>query len=550
MFSLVKSFSFEVSKRTVAVRAGLLMIMGVVLSGCVTETRYANSDKPVVQSKASREDAAKTRISLALQYLANGNNTQAKYNLERALTLAPQLPEAHYSLAYYYEQVGENARAEQAYQKALALAPKDPNTLNNYGTFLCRIGKYDEATEQLFKAIEIPSYIRVAQSYENLALCALRQDNFELALDYLGSAAKHNGQRQSTLLLMAGLHYAKSELHRSEEILKIYGDRGFVSARGLLLSHLLELRKGHLQQAEETATLLLQTYPDSPQAALVIQQRLKDSEFERLKEQYRQAQLTKITHKSPTHLVAEPKIKVRRKVEPAVVRAQASKPEPVTPAPVTPEPAAKPVQTRSLRAQQFTGHSPSVDTVAAPVTAPEKAALTIKPVAPRTQGQVVFYEPDPADIAFSARTSRARDEGPRTDSWLAQLPEQSTSEPAQSRASGGLLNRDIVLPSVPQHTVRLGENLFSVSVKYNLKLDKLMAWNNLRESDQLSIGQVVYLNNPKIVHTIGEGQSLFDIAMEYDLQIDDLMRWNKLTPDIVLQPGRHLLIVDPDNYIL
>ncbi|QTL35896.1 type IV pilus biogenesis/stability protein PilW [Pseudoalteromonas viridis] len=550
MFSLVKSFSFEVSKRTVVGRTGLLLTLGVLLSGCVTETRYTNSGKPVVQSKVSREGAAKTRISLALQYLAKGNNTQAKYNLERALTLAPQLPEAHYSLAYYYEQVEENGRAEQAYQKALALDPKDPNTLNNYGTFLCRIGKYDEAAEQLFKAIEIPSYIRVAQSYENLALCALRQDNFELALDYLRSAEKHNGQRQSTLLLMAGLHYAKSELHRSQEILKVYGARGFVSARGLLLSHLLELRKGHLQQAEETAALLLQTYPDSPQAALVIQQRLKDSEFERLKEQYRQAQLTKITHKSPTHLVAEPKIKVRRKVEPGVVRTQASAPEFTVPEAVTPQSAPAPVQTRSLRTQQFTGDSPKADTVAAPATASDKATQTIKPVAPRTQGQVVFYEPDPTDIAFSAPTSRTRDETPRTDSWLAQLPEQSTEERAQSRVSGGLLNRDIVLPSVPQHTIRLGENLFSVSVKYNLKLDKLMAWNNLRESDQLSIGQVVYLNNPKIVHTIGEGQSLFDIAMEYELQIDDLMRWNKLTPDIVLQPGRHLLIVDPDNYIL
>ncbi|TMP29391.1 type IV pilus biogenesis/stability protein PilW [Pseudoalteromonas rubra] len=543
MFSLVKSFSFEVSKRTVAARTGLLMTLGVVLSGCVTETRYANSDKPVVQSKASREDAAKTRISLALQYLANGNNTQAKYNLERALTLAPQLPEAHYSLAYYYEQVGENARAEQAYQKALALAPKDPNTLNNYGTFLCRIGKYDEATEQLFKAIEIPSYIRVAQSYENLALCALRQDNFELALEYLSSAEKHNGQRQSTLLLMAGLHYAKSELHRAEEVLKVYGDRGFVSARGLLLSHLLELRKGHLQQAEETATLLLQTYPESPQAALVIQQRLKDSEFERLKEQYRQAQLTKITHKSPTHLVAEPKIKVRRKVEAVSTRVEASELSSV----VSQQSQIK-APTRSLRTQQFTQNSPAQDTVSA-ATIPQKATSTVvKPVTSTQQGKVVFYEPDPEDISFSASSSRSSVEP--TDSWLAQLPAEPASARTPNRAAGGLLNTDIMLPSIPQHTVRLGENLFSVSVKYNLKLEKLMAWNNLRESDKLSIGQVVYLNDPKIVHTIGEGQSLFDIAMEYNLQIDDLMRWNKLTPGIVLQPGRHLLIVDPDNYTL
>ena len=55
---------------------------------------------------------------------------------------------------------------------------------------MCGIGEYDRAAEELLKAIAIPSYIRVAESYENLALCAIEFDDFENAEKYLKSALK------------------------------------------------------------------------------------------------------------------------------------------------------------------------------------------------------------------------------------------------------------------------------------------------------------------------------------------------------------------------
>ena len=63
--------------------------------------------------------------------------------------------------------------------------------------FLCGIGEYDRAAEELLKAISIPSYIRVAESYENLALCAIEFDDFENAEKYLTSALRHSSQRPS-----------------------------------------------------------------------------------------------------------------------------------------------------------------------------------------------------------------------------------------------------------------------------------------------------------------------------------------------------------------
>ena len=103
---------------------------------------------------------------------------------------------------------------------------------------------------------------------------------------------------------------------------------------------------------------------------------------------------------------------------------------------------------------------------------------------------------------------------------------------------------------MPLHTVKLGENLFSLSVKYNVKMASLLKWNKLRESDRLQIGQQVYLNNPLTTHIIQDGDSLYNIATDYQLQIGDLMRWNKLTPDVELAAGHSLLIVDPSSYTL
>ncbi|AOT10152.1 type IV pilus biogenesis/stability protein PilW [Pseudoalteromonas luteoviolacea] len=538
-------------------------ICGVVvlasLSGCVTETRYANNNKPVVQKKTNNKDAAKTRIALALQYLNAGNNTQAKYNLDRALNLAPKLPESHYALAYYFEQVGENEKAQNAYVSALKYGPNDPNTRNNYGAFLCRIGDYDAATEQFFKAIDIPSYLRVAESYENLALCALRQDNFDLALEYLKRALDHNSQRQSVLILMASVFYAKSELHRAEDVLKVYANKGFVSARGMLLEHLLSARMGRLQYAQELETLLLQTYPSSVEARLMLNNTLQLSEFEQLKEQYRVAQLNKITQLDDSRVVANPQIKIKRKV-PEVAHneenrvladdanqkatssyslltkakhsvSQASNEQSQQSAVRDNSETDSAIFTDGSRAQRTVAlreNTIDPDIVITEQQDESKVRFITTPKKVDTE-QVVFHRVDPSEITFSR---------------------EPLASSIEFDDSGRMLNEEVLLPEVPTHRIEMGENLFSISVKYNIKLEKLLKWNALKKSDRLTVGQVVFLNDPITTHAIVQGESLFDIAIKHKLLIDDLMRWNRLTPDVALTPGRRILIVDPNNYIL
>ncbi|ASM51863.1 hypothetical protein PESP_b0277 [Pseudoalteromonas espejiana DSM 9414] len=620
-----------------------LTLSSLALTGCVTESSYNGSDKPVIENKINNESAARTRIALALQYLDTGNNSQAKYNLERAIEFAPMLPEVHYSLAYYYQQVGENERADKAYQKALEIKPDDPNTLNNYGVFLCGIKEYDRATDQFLKAIEIPSYIRVAESYENLALCAIEFNDFENAESYFKQAINHSSQRSSTLISLAALFYAKSDLHKAGEVLKRHDDIGRVSARALLLSYLIKQRMGRIEEAEKIAATIMQTYPTSKQAYAIRDNRTKQTEFEILREKYRKAQLEELQEQYGEEQVKveQPKIKIVRKKRPtastSLVTPTAKTPSPVlnetakaklnlaattklvtTPVtkknvadktPVQPqknapasvatvatvkndEPeaanitathvqpsqaktntAAKPAENLSAKtdtAAVLTALTTAHQSKPAPEAKPQQQVAKKPAVQTNDEVKIIsFGAPKQANFnapqGTQASASKPQNNGPNnnvvfyeatknadvfaqnnTDTNAVKFKSYQTS----AKTELPMLNPKVSPLQVPFHIIEFGENLFSISVRYNVKLQKLLQWNGLKESDRVINGSKIYLNDPNIYYEIKAGDTLYDIATQRHVLIDELMRWNKLSPDIALTPGHRLLLVDPNSYLL
>ncbi|MDP2485401.1 type IV pilus biogenesis/stability protein PilW [Pseudoalteromonas marina] len=616
-----------------------ITLSALALSGCVTESSYNGSNKPVVKNKINNAGAARTRIALALQYLKTGNNSQAKYNLERAAEFAPNLPEVHYSMAYYYQQVGENPLADRAYQKALDIKPDDPNTLNNYGVFLCGIDEYDRATDQFLKAIEIPTYIRVAESYENLALCAIEFDDFENAEAYFKQALNHSSQRTSTLISLAALFYAKSDLYKANDILKKHDDTGRVSSRALMLSYLVKNRMGRIEEAEKVASTLLQTYSTSKEAYAIREQRTRFNEFEMLREKYRKAKLNELKADADgTYISAKPKIKIVRKKAPnqdsttslvikqpaqvtpakpeqntqdanpviarndmntsaeTAVNEVATTPE-VTPKKVTPKApettiAKQPVQAETkpikptgpstdtsavllaLTAQPKTNMPESV--IEEPATNSSTAASTVTakvvPAAPKEEVKIIsfgapktanFNSPQTSQSTVKTNTPAASNDSNvvfyeatknedifETSSYQNGNDVTFTNLSSNKQTALPMLNPKVATLRVPFHIIEFGENLFSISVRYNVKLQKLLQWNGLKESDRVMNGSKIYLNDPNIYYEIKSGDSLYDIATQKQVLIDELMRWNKLSPDIELKPGHRLLLVDPDSYLL
>jgi type IV pilus assembly protein PilF len=260
----------------------------VATSACVTQSYENNKSTPVIKHDASKNEMAMTRISLGLGYLKVGNTIQAKLNLEKAKGFAPDLVQVYTAFAHYYDTVDEPDLATEQYQQALAISPDDADTLNNFGVFLCKHQYFDQAEVQILKAIAVPSYLLVAQSYENLALCQLKAKNFSKAQLYLEKAIVHNPSNASSLLQMAQLYYVKADHLNAQKYIKRYeqASRRF-SPNALALAHKISIKQGNRTTAKHYANMLVQMFPNSYEAQQYVINQLDEIEADRLAKEYR-----------------------------------------------------------------------------------------------------------------------------------------------------------------------------------------------------------------------------------------------------------------------
>lgn len=385
-----------------------IIALVILLSGCVSQPqpgKYASDD-------FDQEEAAKTRISLGLTYLKNGNYTQAKANLDKALEFAPRLADTHYSLAYYYQLVGEVQRAEDSYSNAMRLAPRDADIANSYGAFLCQQGRYDDAKDYFLKAVNNKQYASSAETYENMALCAQSQGNVDDAITYFQSALNHQPTRGKSLYLLTQLYVSKQQWDDAEKTLRKYERVARVSPETLELAREIAQGKNDQTTADGYGEMLLTMYPGSAQAKAYVEEKAA-----------RSAPKAKVTNKAP------------------VVKAE-------------------PPSTSS-------GTEESV---------------VAEPVGPSTHQQVQDSassgtgELDVRDVVSEAETV---------------VPEAETLVP----------EAETVVPEVLEgpryHIVQKKENLYRISLKYNIKMSMLQDWNNLGESGAIFAGMKLWIVPPE-----------------------------------------------------
>lgn len=132
--------------------------------------------------------ASLARVNLALNYLENKDFTQAKKNLDKALSYTPKDPQVLAAFAYYYQRQGNVAEAEKFYQQALSQKPQKGEVYNNYAVFLCEKGEYQAAFNAFKQALETPNYYNQVDTFENITLCAFESKQmpaFKMGIEQL-----------------------------------------------------------------------------------------------------------------------------------------------------------------------------------------------------------------------------------------------------------------------------------------------------------------------------------------------------------------------------
>lgn len=102
----------------------------------------------------------------------------------------------------------------------------------------------------------------------------------------------------------------------------------------------------------------------------------------------------------------------------------------------------------------------------------------------------------------------------------------------------------VTLAQSQTHIVKQGETLFSIAQQYDIEVEQIRGWNNLR-GNELSVGQTLLVSAPSsdsaITHTVQRQETLFSISKQYNVSIAEIKSWNNLSSNN-LQVGQELTI--------
>lgn len=224
----------------VCVMKGLLVAgCALALMACASMDPASNTQRGAGRKTASGspspdyQKAALANVELGLGYLSQGQIARAKTKLTHAIKLAPSLAEARSGMAYFLEMTGEYKDAEKSHKKAIQLSKTQGAAYNNYGAFLCRASRFQEADEAFHKALADKDYPRTSEIYENAGMCALRADRLTEALHYLRTAIIRDPSAATALIELAHLSLQANRLDDARAYWQRYQQVAQPTARSL-----------------------------------------------------------------------------------------------------------------------------------------------------------------------------------------------------------------------------------------------------------------------------------------------------------------------------
>lgn len=226
---------------------------------------YHHVDESPHQKHKDLAKAARLNVQLGLSYMKTGKMQRAKQKLLTAISQAPKSALVYDAMAYYKEITGNLSDANDLYEKALSLEPNNGTPLNNYGGFLCRQKRYQESLAYFIKATEDPSYLKVADAYENAGLCALKVPNKAKARAYFIAAMKNDPSRTLSLYELSVLDYQEGNLKQAAARMDNYFRLTPPGPSTTLLAYKINKRLGRVSDAVKYSNIMQKQFANTKQ---------------------------------------------------------------------------------------------------------------------------------------------------------------------------------------------------------------------------------------------------------------------------------------------
>src|SRR5438876_2486110 len=163
--------------------------------------RYSEADDVLRKLLAVRPDDAGAHMQLGRILAIAGHNEDAIGELQTALKLAPDDADVQRDLAEVYVSGDKFDEAEKQYRSLSTAKPRDPELHARLGQALMKQHKVPEAQQELLAAVQLKPYF--GDAYDNLAVAANENKNYELAIKALEARAKFVPENPGSYFLRA-----------------------------------------------------------------------------------------------------------------------------------------------------------------------------------------------------------------------------------------------------------------------------------------------------------------------------------------------------------
>ncbi|MGC3873777.1 type IV pilus biogenesis/stability protein PilW [Halomonas sp. GXIMD04776] len=221
------------------VKPWVVLLVVALLSGCAIDAGSGSNS-----AEKDIDQALKLNITMAIEYMEQGNLPRAQTKLDRALEINPDAPKALQVQALLYQRQGESAMADRFFRQALAMDPTFTQGRNNYAAFLYSQGRVEESCDQLERASQDVKYNNRAQLLTNLGLCQWELGAIPAARASLTRAQTIDPRSPRSYLVMARIDHAQGNYSQAWEQLQSYIRLAGATSESLQLAEQLAQARG------------------------------------------------------------------------------------------------------------------------------------------------------------------------------------------------------------------------------------------------------------------------------------------------------------------
>ncbi len=223
-------------------------IIALGLSACASNQQIGKTADP-----AKRADV---RTQLAVSYMQRNQLEVAREELEHALEIDPDHSAANHAMAALQERLGNNEDAERHFRVAVRSDAENSQAAHDFGTFLCRRGRVQEALAQYESALSNPLYQQPDMSNLRAGECLITYGNAQAAEPYFRKALRINPRLSLGLYHMADINFRRRNYLSARGYIERYFAIAPKTPQSLLLAYKIEHQLKAPEVAEEYASLL------------------------------------------------------------------------------------------------------------------------------------------------------------------------------------------------------------------------------------------------------------------------------------------------------